>query len=107
MVLYLSGKVTKERVLEALRTVYDPEIPFNIVDLGLIYGVEVKDDVVYIKMTLTAPGCPLAQFIVEQAREAVLSIEGVKDVKIDLVFDPPWTPDMISSQLKSELGFKD
>jgi len=98
------AKVTKEKVLEALKTVYDPEIPFNIVDLGLIYDVNIEDGRVYIKMTMTFPGCPLAGHITMQVEETVRRIEGVEDVHVELVWDPPWTPDRISPQLREELG---
>lgn len=96
--------VSKDRVLASLRKIYDPEIPFNIVDLGLIYEIDVDDGDIYIKMTLTAPGCPLWQLITEQVKEAVKSIDGVKNVEVDLVWDPPWSPDRISPELKEELG---
>ncbi len=100
----MSKNVTVEDVLNALRNVYDPEIPFNIVDLGLVYDVKVEDGNVYVKMTMTFPGCPLASMITMQAEEAIRSIEGVKDVKVELVWDPPWTPDRISPELRAELG---
>lgn len=96
--------VTVDEVMDALRTVYDPEIPFNIVDLGLVYDVKVEDGVVYVKMTLTFPGCPLASLITMQAEEAIRRLDGVKDVKVELVWDPPWTPDRISPELREELG---
>lgn len=96
--------VTVDEVLDALRTVYDPEIPFNIVDLGLVYDVKVEDGVVYVKMTLTFPGCPLASLITMQAEEAIRRLDGVEDVKVELVWDPPWTPERISPELREELG---
>jgi len=98
---------TVEQVLEALKNCYDPEIPVNIVDLGLVYDVKIVDDkTVYIKMTLTAPGCPVGAFVVEQVREAVTTlVEGVERVDVDLVFDPPWTPDRMSDEAKALLGF--
>ena len=96
--------ISKDKVLAALRKVYDPEIPINIVDLGLIYEIKVNDGDIYIKMTLTAPGCPIWQLIVEQVKEAVRSVEGVRNVEVDLVWDPPWTPDRISPELKEQLG---
>lgn len=99
------GELTKDKILDVLRGVYDPEIPFNIVDLGLIYDIKIeKDGKVYIKMTLTFPGCPIAGFIMEQVRNAALSVEGVRDVEVELVWDPPWTPDRISPELRTELG---
>jgi len=90
--------VTKEEVIEVLKTCYDPEIPINIIDLGLVYGVEVKEDRVHIKMTLTMPGCPMGELIIENVKRKVEAIEGVKEAKIELVWDPPWTPDRISEE---------
>lgn len=90
--------VTKEEVIEVLKTCYDPEIPINIIDLGLVYGVEVKEDRVHIKMTLTMPGCPMGELIIENVKRKVEAIEGVKEAKIELVWDPPWTPDRISKE---------
>ena len=89
-----------------LRTVYDPEIPVNVYDLGLIYGVEVSDEgAVKILMTLTAPGCPAADFILEDVRIKTESVKGVSRVDIELTFDPPWSADMMSDEAKLELGF--
>jgi FeS assembly SUF system protein len=87
-----------------LRTVYDPEIPVNIYDLGLIYNIEVSDGTVKIEMTLTAPNCPAADFIIEDVRMKVESIENVKNVDIQLVFEPEWDKDMMSEEAKLELG---
>ena len=90
--------VTKEEVIEVLKTCYDPEIPINIIDLGLVYGVEVEGDLVHIKMTLTMPGCPMGELIIENVKRKVEAIEGVKEAKIELVWDPPWTPERISEE---------
>lgn len=87
-----------------LRTVYDPEIPVNIYDLGLIYNIEENDGIVKIEMTLTAPNCPAADFIIEDVRMKVESIENVKNVDIQLVFEPEWDKDMMSEEAKLELG---
>jgi FeS assembly SUF system protein len=98
---YLEGEgtiVTKEEIIEVLKTCYDPEIPINIIDLGLVYGVEVEGDRVHIKMTLTMPGCPMGELIIENVKRKVEAIEGVKEAKIELVWDPPWTPDRISEE---------
>lgn len=101
----MSSEGLKEKVLETLRGIYDPEIPFiNIVDLGLIYEVRVTNGNVYIKMTLTFPGCPIGPFLVSQVKEAVRSIPGVGDVTVELVFEPRWTPDRISPEVKKALG---
>ncbi len=86
------SKELKERILKALKNVYDPEIPINIVDLGLIYDVIVKDGHVKIRMTLTAPGCPIYAFLQQLVESAVMEVEGVEDVEVEFVWDPPWTP---------------
>ncbi len=90
--------VTKEEVIEVLKTCYDPEIPINIIDLGLVYGIEVERDRVHIKMTLTMPVCPMGELIIENVKRKVEAIEGVKEAKIELVWDPPWTPERISEE---------
>ena len=98
-------KVTREQVLEALREVYDPEIPVNIVDLGLVYDVQVDErNRVYTQMTLTAPGCGMGPFIAQNAEWAITEIEGVEEAEVDLVFDPPWTPEYITDEGKQLLG---
>lgn len=96
--------VTKEQVYEALQDCYDPEIPVNIVDLGLVYDVEVSDDTVAVKMTLTTPGCGMGTMIAADAREKILNLDGVSDATVDLVWDPPWDPSRISDQAKQKLG---
>ena len=96
----------KEAILRMLKTVYDPEIPVNIYDLGLIYGIETKDDgVCEITMTLTAPSCPAGDFLVEDIRQKVGGVEGIKEVNVNIVFEPEWTKDMMSEEAKLELGF--
>jgi len=96
----------EEKVIEMLRTVYDPEIPVNIYDLGLIYKVDVSDNGdVLLDMTLTAPNCPAADFIMEDVRQKIESIDGVKNVTVNLVFEPEWNKDMMSEEAKLELGF--
>lgn len=96
--------VTQEEVMEALKNVYDPEIPINVVDLGLVYDVKVDSSNVYVQMTLTAPGCGMGPFIAQQAEWAIADIDGVEDVQIEVVFDPPWSPDLISEDAKGKLG---
>lgn len=92
-------------LVQVLKTVYDPEIPCNIYDLGLIYAVEVTDDCeVMLVMTLTAPGCPMAEELMNEVKDSVAAIEGVKSVSVELVFDPPWTTDRMSEEAKLELG---
>jgi metal-sulfur cluster biosynthetic enzyme len=96
--------VTKEQVYEALQNCYDPEIPVNIVDLGLVYDVRVDGDTVAVKMTLTAPGCGMGAMIATDARNKILELEGVTDAAVDLVWDPPWDPSRISDEAKQKLG---
>ena len=97
--------ITREEVLEKLKEVYDPEIPVNVVDLGLIYGVEVNDgNEVHVLMTLTAPGCGMGPYIAQQAEWAVSELDGLEDVTVEMVFDPPWTPDMLTEDGKALLG---
>ena len=96
----------EEQVLKMLKTVFDPEIPVNVYDLGLIYKVELKDDgICDIDMTLTAPSCPAADFLVEDIRQKVGSVEGINTVNVNLVFEPEWNKDMMSEEAKLELGF--
>lgn len=97
--------VTKAQVREALKRVIDPEIGINIVDLGLIYDVKVENDVAHVYMTLTVPGCPLANMLTQQAEKAVRAVEGIKDVKLELTWDPPWNPKMMSEDAKRKLGW--
>jgi FeS assembly SUF system protein len=93
------------KIIAALKTVFDPEIPVNIHDLGLIYDIIVdRDDVVGIRMTLTAPACPAAQWLPGQVESAVKAVEGVSDARVDVVFDPPWTRDRMSEAAQLQLG---
>ena len=96
--------VTRDDVLEALKDVYDPEIPVNVVDLGLVYDVDVVENDVSIQMTLTFAGCGMGPYIAQQAEWRLAEVEGVEDINVDLVFDPPWTPDMITEEGKRLLG---
>ena len=96
----------QERIIEALKTVYDPEIPVNIYDLGLIYRIELMDDGrAEVDMTLTAPNCPAADFIMEDVRQKIDSVEGVSSAVVNLVFEPEWDKDMMSEEAKLDLGF--
>jgi len=95
----------QERVLGALKTVRDPEIPVNLVDLGLIYELIVrKDGTVYVEMTLTTPACPVAGALPGPVQQAVAAVAGVNDVRVKLVWTPPWTQDRMSEEAKLELG---
>jgi FeS assembly SUF system protein len=104
-----SGAATErleERVMDALRTVFDPEIPVNIYDLGLVYGLDVDEAEgrVEIRMTLTAPGCPVAQTFPATVEDAVFSVNGVNDVHVELVWDPPWSRERMSDAARLQLG---
>lgn len=93
-------------IIEKLKDVYDPEIPVNIYDLGLIYNVDIDEsNKASIIMTLTAPGCPVADMLVEDVRQAALSVENIATADVDLVFDPPWDKSMMSEEARLELGF--
>jgi FeS assembly SUF system protein len=93
-------------IIAAIKTVFDPEIPVNIHDLGLIYEIIVdRDAAVGVRMTLTAPACPAAQWLPAQVEEKVKAVEGVTDARVDVVFDPPWTKDRMTDAAKLQLGF--
>jgi len=93
------SNVSRDEIIEVLKTVYDPEIPVNIVDLGLIYGIEIDEKgKVHILMTLTAPGCPIGDTIAFEIKDKLLQIEGVSDVEVEITFDPPWTLDRITEE---------
>lgn len=100
------GHELNDKVVEALKTVYDPEIPVNIYDLGLIYDLKISPEgVVDLDMTLTAPGCPVAEHFPTWVEDAVKTVEGISDAHVELVWDPPWNPDRMSDEAKLELGF--
>ena len=96
----------EEKIIAALKTVYDPEIPVNIYDLGLIYKIDYHEDdgTLDMDMTLTAPGCPLAEYILEDVRQKVEGIEGVTSAHVNLVFEPQWDQSMMSEEAKADLG---
>ena len=95
-----------EQVVDVLRSIYDPEIPVDIYELGLIYDVQVSTDQdVHILMTLTSPNCPVAESLPQEVREKARSLKDVRDVEVELTFDPPWSKDMMSEEAKLELGF--
>ena len=108
--MYNDMEITKytieEKAVEMLKTVFDPEIPVNVYDLGLIYKIDVKDNMdIYVDMTLTAPNCPAADFIIEDIHQKLESIHGVGQVFVELVFEPEWTKDMMTEEAKLDLGF--
>lgn len=96
--------VTEAEVYEALKECYDPEIPVNVVDLGLIYDVKIIDDWVGVKMTLTAPGCPAHTWISQNIRNRILQIHGIKDADVKIVWEPLWNPSLMSEEAKKILG---
>ena len=96
----------EEKIVDVLKTVYDPEIPVDVYNLGLIYRIELSDDgTLDVDMTLTAPNCPAADFIMEDVRIKLSAVEGVTDARVNLVFEPEWEKDMMSDEAKLELGF--
>ena len=101
----MAQTVSQEEIYDALKTVYDPEIPVNVVDLGLIYEVQVaENNDVFVQMTLTFPGCGMGPYIAQQAEWRIAELESVEDVNVEMVYDPPWTPEMISEDGKKQLG---
>ncbi len=94
----------ESKIVELLRTVYDPEIPVNIYDLGLIYRIELKGSIVEIDMTLTSPNCPMVEDLPETVRRRIKTLDEVDEVKVNLVFDPVWTKEMMSDEARLELG---
>ena len=96
--------ITEEIVLEQIKQVIDPDVGLNIVDMGLIYGVDINDDVVDITMTLTSPGCPAAPQLLNGSQTVVQQLDGVEEVNINVVWTPPWDPEMMSEEAKDELG---
>lgn len=99
-----SSSVTEQAVWDTLRQCYDPEIPVNIVDLGLVYGFDLKGERVDVKMTLTAPGCHLGGQIAADVQMKLLMLDGVEEANVELVWDPPWNPTMISPAARKQLG---
>ena len=96
----------EERIVDMLKTVYDPEIPVNVYDLGLIYKIDLQDSgELNVDMTLTAPNCPAADFIMEDVRQKIESVDGVTSAQVNLVFEPEWDKDMMTEEAKLELGF--
>ena len=94
----------KEKVINEIKKIYDPEIPVNIYELGLIYNVSVKDKNVSVKMTLTTPNCPVAESLPKEVKDSIMNVEGVEKVDLDLVWDPPWDKSMMSEAAKLELN---
>ncbi len=94
-----------DAILQVLKTIFDPEIPVNVYDLGLIYEINIDDDLnAHILMTLTTPNCPVAESLPAEVKERANGVQGIKDVKVEITFDPPWTQDYLSEEAKLELG---
>ncbi|EFH86878.1 metal-sulfur cluster assembly factor [Ktedonobacter racemifer] len=100
------AQINEAEVMDALRECYDPEIPVNIVDLGLVYGIDIQEEdaSVNVTMTLTAIGCPMAGEVIEEVESRVKQVENVQNCKVDLTFDPPWSPERMTEDAKWELG---
>ena len=94
----------KEKIIDEIKKIYDPELPVNIYDLGLIYDIQVNEKKAKIKMTLTAPNCPVAESLPKEVKEGAMQVEGIEDVDLELVWDPPWSKDMMSDAAKLELN---
>ena len=94
----------KDKIIEEIRKIYDPELPVNIYELGLIYDIKVEGEKAEIKMTLTTPNCPVAESLPKEVKEGAMQVEGINDVDLQLVWDPPWTKDMMSDAAKLELN---
>ncbi len=94
----------KEKIIDEIKKIYDPELPVNIYDLGLIYDVQVNEKKAKIKMTLTTPNCPVAESLPKEVKEGAMQVDGIEDVDLELVWDPPWSKDMMSDAAKLELN---
>ncbi|MCB1071133.1 MAG: metal-sulfur cluster assembly factor [Verrucomicrobia bacterium] len=96
---------TQAQVREVLKTVFDPELHINIVDLGLVYGIQIEGDLIRIQMTLTSPGCPYAPYLLHLTKDTLVNLKGIRDAEIEVVWEPPWGPDKMSEETRLELGF--
>ena len=94
----------KDKIINEIKKIYDPELPVNVYDLGLIYEIEILEKKAKIKMTLTTPNCPAAESLPKEVKEGAMQVEGIDDVDLELVWDPPWTKDMLSDAAKLELN---
>ncbi len=97
---------SRERVMETLSNCYDPEIPVNIVDLGLVYDVQIDGDVVHVKMTLTAPGCPAHSMIAQDVKRQLEALDDVREANVEVVWEPPWDPSRMSAAARQKLGIE-
>ena len=96
----------KEEILETLRQVVDPELHMNIVDLGLVYGVEQKQEIIEVDLTLTSPGCPYGPYLLHAVKQALITMKDIRDAVVNVVWDPPWGPEQMTEEAKLELGFE-
>lgn len=96
--------VTEEKVWETLSNCYDPEIPVNIVDLGFVYDVQINNSTINVKMTLTTKGCPMHSQITQDVKSKLMLVDGVTDANVEIIWDPPWNPEMISASARGKLG---
>ncbi|MDC0043672.1 SUF system Fe-S cluster assembly protein [Candidatus Pelagibacter sp.] len=94
----------KEKIIDEIRKIYDPELPVNIYELGLIYDIKVENVTAKVKMTLTTPNCPVAESLPKEVKDSIMQVEGIEKVDLDLVWDPPWNKDMMSEAAKLELN---
>ncbi len=94
----------KEKIIEEIKKIYDPELPVNIYELGLIYEIKVQNETAKVKMTLTTPNCPVAESLPKEVKDSIMQIEGIENVDLDLVWDPPWDKSMMSEAAKLELN---
>ena len=102
----MDKRALEDNIIEKLKTIYDPEIPIDIYELGLIYDIVINDNAdVHLLMTLTSPNCPVAESLPKEVEDKVMKVEGVSSSKVEIVFDPPWDKDMMSEEAKLELGF--
>ena len=102
----MDKKALEDRIIERMKTIYDPEIPVDIYELGLIYDIKISDEAnVFVDMTLTSPNCPVAESLPQEVEDKIMMVEGVTSSKVSIVFDPPWEKDMMSEEAQLELGF--
>ncbi len=102
----MDKKALEDRIIEKMKTIYDPEIPVDIYELGLIYDIKISDEAnVFVDMTLTSPNCPVAESLPQEVEDKIMMVEGVTSSKVSIVFDPPWEKDMMSEEAQLELGF--
>ena len=99
------GEPSEQEIMDVLKKCYDPEIPINIVDLGLVYSINIKGSKVRIEMTLTSPGCPASSMISEDVEKSLLKLDDINEAKVDVIWDPPWSPEKMSETAKKMLGW--